>query len=107
METYHSAQLDALGDRTRRAILARLVKAGPLPVGELAREFPMSRPAISQHLRVLKRAQLVTDHAEGARRLYAVNPGALASLRTYFERFWAEALVAFKKRVEGEATKKR
>ena len=107
MDTYQSAQLDALGDGTRRAILARLVKEGPLPVGELAREFPMSRPAISQHLRVLKRAQLVTDRAEGARRLYAVNPAALASLRTYFERFWAEALVAFKKRVEEEKTKKR
>ena len=101
----HSAQLDAFGDGTRRAILARLVKEGPLPVGELAREFPMSRPAISQHLRVLKRAHLVTDHAEGARRLYAVNPEALASLRTYFERFWAEALAAFKRRVEAEAKK--
>jgi DNA-binding transcriptional ArsR family regulator len=76
------------------------VKEGPLPVGELAREFPMSRPAISQHLGVLKRANLVTDHAEGARRVYAVNPEALASLRKYFERFWTEALVAFKRRVE-------
>ena len=67
----------------------------------------MSRPAISQHLRVLKRARLVTDHAEGARRLYAVNPEALASLRTYFERFWADALAAFKRRVEAEAKKDR
>ena len=100
-------QLDALGDATRRAILARLVKEGPLPVGELAREFPMSRPAISQHLRVLKRANLVTDRAHGTRRLYAVNPEALASLRTYFERFWTEALAAFKRRVEVEAKRKR
>ena len=107
MNTYHSAQLDALGDATRRAILARLVKDGPLPVGELARDFPMSRPAISQHLRVLKHANLVTDRAEGARRLYAVNPDALASLRTYFEGFWAEALASFKQRVEEEAKKKR
>ena len=107
MNTNHSIQLDALGDGTRRAILARLVKEGPLPVGELAREFPMSRPAISQHLRVLKRANLVTDHAEGARRVYAVNPEALASLRTYFERFWTDALVAFKRRVEMGAKKKR
>lgn len=106
MNTYQSAQLDALGDGTRRAILARLVKEGPLPVGELAREFPMSRPAISQHLRVLKRANLVADRAEGARRLYTVNPEALASLRTYFERFWMEALAAFKQRVEQEAKKK-
>jgi DNA-binding transcriptional ArsR family regulator len=67
----------------------------------------MSRPAISQHLRVLKRANLVTDRAEGARRLYAVNPEALASLRTYFERFWTEALAAFKRRVEVEAREKR
>jgi DNA-binding transcriptional ArsR family regulator len=67
----------------------------------------MSRPAISQHLRVLKRANLVTDHAEGARRLYAVNPEALASLRTYFERFWTEALVAFKRQAEGKPKKKR
>jgi DNA-binding transcriptional ArsR family regulator len=105
--TNHSAQLDALGDGTRRAILARLVKEGPLPVGELAREFPMTRPAISQHLRILKRANLVTDHPDGARRLYAVNPEALASLRSYFERFWTEALAAFKQRVEAEAKKKR
>src|SRR5919109_5238384 len=107
MDTNHSLQLDALGDATRRAILGRLVKEGPLPVGELAREFPMSRPAISQHLRVLKRAHLVTDRAAGVRRLYAVNPEALASLRTYFERFWTEALVAFKRRVEAKPKKKR
>jgi DNA-binding transcriptional ArsR family regulator len=107
VNAYCSAQLDALGDATRRAILARLVKEGPLPVGELARDFPMSRPAISQHLRILKRADLVTDRAEGARRLYAINPEALASLRTYFERFWLEALAAFKRRVEEETKKKR
>lgn len=107
MNTYHSGQLDALGDATRRAILARLVKEGPLAVGDLARDFPMSRPAISQHLRVLKRARLVTDRAEGARRLYTVNPEALASLRTYFERFWMEAIAGFKGRVEKKTKKKR
>ena len=107
MEIDQSAQLDALGDATRRAILARLVRQGPLPVGELARDFPMSRPAISQHLRVLKDAQLVVDRSEGARRVYAVNPEALAALRTYFERFWTDALVAFKRRVEVKAKKKR
>jgi DNA-binding transcriptional ArsR family regulator len=100
VEHYQSAQLDALGDSTRRAILARLVSDGPLPVGQLARDFPMSRPAISQHLRILKRANLVTDRAEGTRRVYAVNPEALASLRAYFDRFWLNALAAFKKRVE-------
>ena len=107
MIAYESPQLDALGDATRRAILARLAKDGPLPVGELAREFPMSRPAISQHLSVLKRANLVTDSAEGARRLYAVNPEAVASLRRFFEQFWMEALASFKRRVELEAGKKR
>ena len=108
MESYHSAvQLDALGDATRRAILSRLVKDGPLRVGELAEGFPMSRPAISQHLRILKRASLVIDRADGASRLYAVNPEALASLRAYFERYWTEALRVFKERVEVKPKKKR
>jgi DNA-binding transcriptional ArsR family regulator len=100
---YQERQLDALGDPTRRAILARLVEAGPLPVGELAREFPMSRPAISQHLRVLKDARLVTDSAAGTRRVYAVNPQAIESLRKYFDRFWARALTAFKKKLDDDA----
>ncbi len=103
MVAYREAQLDALGDATRRAILARLADAGPLPVGELAREFPMSRPAISQHLRVLKQARLVTDTAAGTRRVYAVNPDAMESLRTYFDRFWVRALAAFKRKVEEDA----
>ena len=107
MDTYTSEQLDALGDGTRRAILARLVKEGPLPVGELAREFDVSRPAISQHLRVLKHANLVTDRAEGARRVYAVNPEALASLRKYFEQFWSQALSTFKRHVEAGANKQK
>jgi DNA-binding transcriptional ArsR family regulator len=97
--SYQEAQLTALGDATRRAILERLVD-GPLAVGELAREFPMSRPAISQHLRVLKRAHLVTDQAAGTKRLYAVNPEAIDALRQYFDRFWTKALAGFKKRVE-------
>ena len=104
MNTYHDAQLDALGDATRRAILEQLLK-GPLPVGELAQEFPMTRPAISQHLRVLKRAGLVTDRAMGTRRLYAVNPDAIEALRQYFDRFWSQALAAFKKRVEERSSK--
>jgi DNA-binding transcriptional ArsR family regulator len=105
--TDQSVQLDALGDATRRAILSRLVRNGPLPVGELARDFPMSRPAISQHLRVLKRANLVTDRAAGTRRLYAVNPEAIASLRTYFEGFWVQALAAFKRKVDADVKKTR
>jgi DNA-binding transcriptional ArsR family regulator len=102
VNTYQDAQFEALGDATRRAILARLAD-GPLPVGEIARDFPMSRPAISQHLRVLKRAGLVTDSAAGTRRLYAVNPDAIDSLRKYFDVFWARALAAFKKKVEQDA----
>lgn len=93
-------QFQALGDATRRAILARLAEDGPLAVGELAREFPVSRPAISQHLRVLKDANLVVDRAAGTRRLYAVNPAAIESLHKYFEGFWTRSLAAFKKSVE-------
>ena len=106
MNAYQERQLDALGDPTRRAILARLLN-GPLPVGELAGEFPISRPAISQHLRVLKKAQLVTDRAEGTRRVYALNPDAFDSLRDYFDHFWNQALAAFKKKVEERAAKER
>ena len=104
VNTYQDAQLDALGDATRRAILARLL-AGPLPVGELARGFPVSRPAISQHLRVLKDARLVTDRAAGTRRMYALNPAAFDSLREHFDHFWSQALAAFKKKVETHPTK--
>ena len=99
MDTYLNSQFDALGDATRRAILVRL-REGPLPVGELARDFPVSRPAISQHLRILKDASLVIDRAAGSRRIYELNPAALAALREYFEQFWTEALAAFKRRVE-------
>ena len=97
--TYRDRQLDAIGDPTRRAILARLRK-GPASVGKLATGFPVSRPAISQHLRVLKDADLVTDRAEGTRRVYELNPAAFASLREYFDEFWGVALISFKKRVE-------
>jgi DNA-binding transcriptional ArsR family regulator len=104
VDTYQETQLDALGDATRRAILARLIN-GPLPVVELARDFPISRPAISQHLRILKHANLVIDRAEGTRRLYALNPEAFDSLREYFNEFWTRAMAAFKNRVEERATK--
>jgi len=92
-------QLDALGDATRRAILDRLLRS-PSSVGALAEEFPVSRPAISQHLRILKEARLVTDRADGTRRVYQINPQGFENLRAYFERFWAEALTSFKKKVE-------
>src|SRR3990170_4656688 len=95
----HQAQaakvLDALGDPTRRAIL-ELVRDGPRPVGEIARQLPVSRPAVSQHLRVLKGAGLVRDRQEGTRRLYGVDAEGLAALRAYLERFWDTALAAFK-----------
>jgi DNA-binding transcriptional ArsR family regulator len=93
-----------MGDATRRAILARLLD-GPLPVGKLASDFPVSRPAISQHLRILKDANLVMDRAEGTRRLYQLNPQGFDSLREFFEQFWNQALDAFKKAVERPPTK--
>ena len=100
MVTYeHARQLDALGDPTRRAILERLLR-GPQPVGELARAFTVSRPAISQHLRVIKDARLVVDRAEGNRRIYALNPAGVDALRAYFDRFWTQALAAFQKAAE-------
>ena len=96
--------MDVLGDPTRRAILERLLK-GPVAVGELAREFPVSRPAISQHLRALKQAHLVLDHPVGTRRLYELNPAGIDALRAYFDRFWNHALAAFKKAAEERAHK--
>ena len=99
--TYQDRQLDALGDATRRSILARLV-SGPLPVGELASQFPISRPAISQHLRVLKDARLVTDRPAGNRRLYQLNPEGFESVREYLDQFWSQALYAFQKKIESD-----
>lgn len=99
MNTYHEAQLDALGDATRRAIVQRLLR-GPVSVGKLAEEFPVSRPAISQHLRVLKQARLVTDQVSGTRRVYQLNPEGFETLRSYFDQFWSIALTAFQQKVE-------
>ena len=83
----------------RRAILERLLD-GPQPVGEIARTLPVSRPAVSQHLKVLKDVGLVTDRAEGTRRLYAIDPKGLAAIRKYFDRFWDEALDEFRRAAE-------
>jgi DNA-binding transcriptional ArsR family regulator len=99
VQTYRQAQLDALGDPTRRAIVAHLV-SGPTPVGRLAQGFPVTRPAISQHLQVLKNAGLVIDRPEGNRRLYALDPKGFDLLRAYLDQFWTVALTAFKKRAE-------
>jgi DNA-binding transcriptional ArsR family regulator len=101
--TNQDSQLEALGDPTRRRILARLRKR-PMPVAKIAQGFRISRPAISQHLKVLKDAGLVVDHAEGTRRVYELNPAAFASLREYFDEFWDVALQAFARRVETRVT---
>jgi DNA-binding transcriptional ArsR family regulator len=93
--------MDALGDRTRRAIFEQLRK-GPRAVGEIADELPVSRPAVSQHLRVLKEAGLVTERRNGTRRIYRVEPDGLAGLRAYFDEFWNEAFAAFKAAAEDE-----
>ena len=100
MHTYQQrAALQALGDPTRREIFERLT-AGPLAVGELAQAMPVSRPAVSQHLKVLKDAGLVIDRAVGTRRVYQVDPAAVAGLREYFDSFWAHALESFRAAVE-------
>jgi len=105
--TNQERQLDALGDPTRRAVL-KLLRNGPMPVTDIARRFPISRPAISQHLRVLKDAGLVTDTAVATRRLYQINPDAFVSLRAYFYDFWTAALEGFKERAEKRhATRRR
>ena len=104
MNTYSSSQLDALGDPTRRAILSQL-RRGPLPVGALAKAFPISRPAISQHLKILKDARLVSDRAEGTRRLYQLDPAGFESVRAYLDQFWTTALDAFKQKADAEPTR--
>ena len=93
--------MDALGDPTRRAIFERL-RQGALAVGEIADELPVSRPAVSQHLRVLKEAGLVRERRNGTRRLYRVDPDALGELRDYFDDFWSQALASFKAEAERE-----
>jgi DNA-binding transcriptional ArsR family regulator len=93
------AQLDALGDPTRRAIFERVAQT-PQAVGELAEAFPISRPAVSQHLKVLKDAGLLSVRREGTRNIYSANPDGIAVLRASVERFWRDALVAFKENAE-------
>ena len=88
------AKLDALGDHTRRLILRRLWD-GPSPVVELARGMPVARPAVSQHLKVLKEAGLVIDRPAANRRIYALDPDGLAELRSFLETFWSETLARF------------
>ena len=99
MQTYQADPWVALGDPTRKAIFERLVER-PCAVVELARDLPVSRPAVSQHLKVLKNAGLVVDRAEGTRRIYRVDADGLAALRADLERFWRNALSAYKAVVE-------
>jgi DNA-binding transcriptional ArsR family regulator len=97
--TYRSDGWTALGDPTRKAIF-ELLSDRPRAVGELAGALPVSRPAVSQHLRVLKDAGMVVDEPVGTRRIYRVDPGGLAALRADLERFWGSALAAYKAAVE-------
>ena len=94
-----TAGLSALGDSTRRVIFERLSER-PRAVGELARELPVSRPAVSQHLKVLKDAGLVIDRAAGPRRIYQLDPEGLGELRAYLDQFWTRALAAYKTAAE-------
>jgi DNA-binding transcriptional ArsR family regulator len=100
--TTDQSALTALADPTRRAIVESLAD-GPLAVGELARRLPVTRPAVSQHLQVLKRAGLVAERAEGTRRLYRLDPRGLAEVRAWLDRFWDRALAAFKEAAEQPA----
>jgi DNA-binding transcriptional ArsR family regulator len=97
--TYRVDALTALGDPTRRAIFERLGD-GPHAVGELARELPVSRPAVSQHLKVLKAAGLVLARPAGNRRIYQLDPDGVGALRAYLDQFWNRSLTAFKTAVE-------
>lgn len=98
----NSKAFAALSDPTRRRVFERL-EHGPRAVGELAEGLPVSRPAVSQHLKVLKDAGLVTDRAEGARRVYQIDPQGLGQMRAWLDRFWDTALTAFQAELERDA----
>jgi DNA-binding transcriptional ArsR family regulator len=99
--TYGTEGLTALGDPTRREIFERLAER-PRAVGELAGELPVSRPAVSQHLKVLKAAGLVIDRQAGTRRIYQLDPDGVDALRAYLDRLWSRALTSFKAAVEAD-----
>jgi DNA-binding transcriptional ArsR family regulator len=102
--TYGDA-LSALADPTRRRVFERL-KSGPRPVGAIARGMPVSRPAVSQHLKALKEAGLVADRPEGTRRVYFIDPHGLGALRKWLDQFWDDALAAFQAEVEKASDRK-
>jgi DNA-binding transcriptional ArsR family regulator len=95
----YGTTLSALADPTRRAVFERL-RRGAASVGEVAADLPVSRPAVSQHLKALKQAGLVIDRAHGTRRVYNIDPDGLGELRRWLNEFWSDALEAFKKEVE-------
>jgi DNA-binding transcriptional ArsR family regulator len=96
----------ALADPTRRRIFERL-RSGPQAVGAIARRMPVSRPAVSQHLKVLKEAGLVADRPEGTRRVYYIDPNGLGALRAWVDQFWDKALAEFKAEVEMKASERK
>lgn len=106
MSAYAERALEALGDPTRRQVFKRL-RLRALSVGEIAAGMEVSRPAVSQHLKVLKGARLVVDRPEGTRRLYTVDPRGVEALRKWLDRFWDETLAAFKEAAEREAARRR
>lgn len=97
--TNASVLIDAIAEPTRRAIVERLAD-GPAAVSDLARDMPITRSAVSQHLQVLKSVGLVTDRAVGTRRVYSVDPDALAVIRAYFDAFWTRSLATFRQAAE-------
>ncbi|TDC15161.1 ArsR family transcriptional regulator [Streptomyces sp. 8K308] len=103
MRAYEDPGLGLLGDPSRRAIFELLAR-GPCSVGELSRQLPISRPAVSQHLRVLKDGGLVVGRAEGTRRVYQLNPEGILALRAYLDGIWDNALTAFQKAAEADQT---
>ena len=103
MGAYGDAHLGLLGDSTRRAFFELLARR-PSSVGELAEQLPVSRPAVSQHLRTLKEGGLVVSRAEGTRRVYQLNPDGVRALRAYLDRVWDEALAAFQKVADATAS---
>lgn len=106
MAAYADRVLDALGDPTRRQIFKR-IRRRPLSVGEIAAGMDVSRPAVSQHLKVLKQARLVIDRPKGTRRLYAVDSRGLDTLRGWLDGFWGPTLAAFQRAAESEAATER
>ena len=98
--------ISALADPTRRAVFEKL-RDGPRPVGEIAEGLPVTRPAVSQHLKVLKDAGLVTDRSVGTRRIYYIDPKGLGAMRAWLDQFWDSALAAFAAEVERGTTKEK